>query len=135
MAFRLHLLYFIEKSEVMIVAINEISKQLQISADKLREYEANGLLGSTMYTEESSGHSEQFIQRICLIDFLLRSGMTTDRLKSYLRLLDKKTESRDEQIRILRKQRCCLLEEIHYKQQILDELDYMIREVMSGGSH
>ena len=50
-------------------------------------------------------------------------------LKRYLRLLDDKTVSKEEQIRILRKQRYRLLDEIHNKQQILDELDYMIMEI------
>ena len=50
-------------------------------------------------------------------------------LKRYLRLLDDKTGSKEEQIRILRKQRYRLLDEIHNKQQILDELDYMIMEI------
>ncbi len=99
-----------------------------ISADKLKEYEENGLLRHTINPEESFDHSEEFIRRIYLIDFLLKSGMDQDNLKTYLHLLDGKTESRDEQILILRKHRCKLLEEIHDKQQILDKLDYMIRE-------
>lgn len=58
--------------------------------------------------------------------------MTVDELKRYLHMFDSKTESRDEQIRPLRKQRCKLLEDIHYKQQILDEPDYMIRETKNN---
>ena len=114
------------------MAINEISKRLQISADKLREYEVNGFLENITRTEELPEHSEQFIRRICLINFLLKSGMDPNSLKSYLHMLDGKTESREEQVRILRKQRCKLLEEIHDKQQILDELDYMIRETKNN---
>ena len=36
------------------------------------------------------------------------------------------------QIQILRKQRFLLLDEIHKKQQSLDELDYMIGELKKG---
>lgn len=36
------------------------------------------------------------------------------------------------QIQILRKQRFLLLDEIHKKQQLLDELDYMIGELKKG---
>lgn len=43
-------------------------------------------------------------------------------LKKYLRLLNDKTGSKEEQIRILRKQRYQLLDDIHDKQQALDEL-------------
>lgn len=117
------------------MTLNETSEKFRVTTDILREYETNGLLENTKYSEDISDYSEEFVQRIYLINLLLRSGMDMNDLKSYLHLLDEKTESRDEQIRRLRKQRCTLLEEIHYKQQILDELDYMIREVKNGGSH
>lgn len=117
------------------MALNEISEQLHIGAEKLREYEANGLLGDTVRLGETSDIPERFIDRICLINFLLRSGMAMDELKSYLHLHDKRPESRAEQIRMLRKQRCILLEEIHDKQRILDELDYMIREIKTDKQH
>ena len=41
--------------------------------------------------------------------------------------LDEKTE--EERIRILRKNRAQLLDEIHGKQQLLDQLDYMLYEI------
>lgn len=54
-------------------------------------------------------------------------------LKKYLSLLENKTGSKEEQIKILRKQRFKLLEDIHEKQQSLDELDYMIDEIKRRG--
>ena len=39
-----------------------------------------------------------------------------------------KEKTKQEQIRILRKNRMQLLDEIHSKQQLLDQLDYMIYE-------
>lgn len=47
-------------------------------------------------------------------------------------LLEKKTGSKEEQIKILRKQRFKLLDDIHEKQQSLDALDYMIGEIKKG---
>lgn len=38
-------------------------------------------------------------------------------------------KTKEEQIRILRKRRAQLLNEIHGKQQLLDQLDYMIHEI------
>ncbi len=110
------------------MTLNEASERFHIGAETLKEYKTNGLLGHTVSEGEPLEFNEADIRRIGLIGFLQKSGMDRDSLKGYLRLLDGKTESRDEQIRILRKQRCKLLEEIHYKQQILDELDYMILE-------
>lgn len=54
-------------------------------------------------------------------------------LKKYLNLLENKTGSKEEQIKILRKQRFKLLDDIHEKQQSLDELDYMIDEIKRRG--
>lgn len=38
-------------------------------------------------------------------------------------------KTKEDQIRILRKSRLQLLDEIHSKQQLLDQLDYMIHEI------
>lgn len=107
------------------MTLNAALEGLHIDTDKLREYEANGLLGRLRFSE---GQSEQFIRRICLINFLLKTGMDTDGLKKYFHLLDEMPDSRDEQLRILRRHRYKLLDVIHDKQQLLDELDDMIRE-------
>ena len=45
------------------------------------------------------------------------------------KLLNEKEKTREEQIRIIRKVRGRLLEEIHGKQQLLDRLDYMLHEM------
>lgn len=54
-------------------------------------------------------------------------------LTEIMEQLDEKTE--EERIRILRKNRAQLLDEIHGKQQLLDQLDYMLYEIkrMTGG--
>lgn len=40
--------------------------------------------------------------------------------------IEKSSQSKDEKIRLLRCQRCRLLDEIHKKQQMLDKIDYTI---------
>lgn len=45
------------------------------------------------------------------------------------KLLNEKEKTKEEQIRIIRKERGRLLEEIHGKQQLLDRLDYMLHEM------
>lgn len=52
--------------------------------------------------------------------------MTIDELT---RLENDKNKSKEEKVRILRKYRLCLLDEIHVKQQLLDRLDYMIHQI------
>lgn len=50
-------------------------------------------------------------------------------LEEITRLVKEYGKTKEEQIRILRKSRSQLLDEIHSKQQLLDQLDYMIHEV------
>lgn len=46
--------------------------------------------------------------------------------------VEKNGNTKEEQIRILRKNRAQLLEEIHEKQQLLDQLDYMLYQMKEG---
>lgn len=111
------------------MTLNEASEKFQISIEKLKSYEENGLLNSQTLSDGTLDYKETEIRRAGMIHFLLRSDMDIDIIKKYLRLLDdenQSSESKEEQIRILRKQRCRLLDAIHDKQQALDELDYMI---------
>lgn len=45
-----------------------------------------------------------------------------------------KAKTKEERLRIIRKERGQLLEEIHRKQQLLDRLDYMIHEIRGDGN-
>lgn len=110
------------------MTLNEASKRFHISMEKLKSYEENGLLEHQALADGTFDYTETEIRQIGLIHALLKSGMNMEILKRYLKLLDDKTGSKEEQIRILRKQRYKLLDDIHDKQQTLDELDYMIRE-------
>ncbi|MDE6724467.1 MAG: MerR family transcriptional regulator [Ruminiclostridium sp.] len=110
------------------MTLNEASTRFQIDIDKLKSYEENGLFSHKILADGVSDYTQTDIRRIGLIHSLQKFGMCMEELKKYLGLIDGKPESKDEQIRILKKQRCRLLEEIHEKQQSLDELDYMISE-------
>ncbi len=50
-------------------------------------------------------------------------------LEEVTRQVKKIGKTKEDQIRILRKSRLQLLDEIHSKQQLLDQLDYMIHEI------
>lgn len=110
------------------MTLNEASQRFRISMEKLKSYEENGLLEHQILADGTFDYTETELKKAGLIHLLLKSGMGMDIIKKYLRLLNDKTGSKQEQIRILRKQRYQLLDDIHYKQQALDELDYMIRE-------
>lgn len=50
-------------------------------------------------------------------------------LEEITKKINDNTKSKEEQIRILRKGRAQLLEEIHVKQQQLDQIDYMLHKI------
>lgn len=50
-------------------------------------------------------------------------------LEEVTRQVKKCGKTKEDQIRILRKSRLQLLDEIHSKQQLLDQLDYMLHEI------
>lgn len=106
----------------------EASKKFHISIEKLKYYEESKLLEHQTLADGTFEYTETELRRIGLIHSLIKSGMNMDVLKKYLKLLNDKTGSREEQIRILRKQRYQLLDDIHDKQQALDELDFLIHE-------
>lgn len=54
-------------------------------------------------------------------------------LEEITKQLEKNGNTKEEQIRIIRKNRAQLLDEIHGKQQLLDRLDYMLYQLKKGG--
>ncbi len=115
------------------MTLKEASRQFCISMDRLKSYEENGLILCERLVDGIPDYTEEELGKAGLIHSLLESGMEMEVLQKFMCLLREKAESREEQVRILRRQRYRLLDEIHGKQQLLDELDYMISEKKKGG--
>lgn len=108
------------------MTLKEASERFCISAEKLAHYEENRLIGHETLADGVPDYTEEELRKVSVIHDLLEAGMDIAVLQEYLELPGKKAAGRAEQIRILRKQRCELMEEIHRKQQCLDRLDYMV---------
>lgn len=54
-------------------------------------------------------------------------------LEEITKQLEKNGNTKEEQIRIIRKNRAQLMDEIHGQQQLLDRLDYMLYQLKEGG--
>lgn len=115
------------------MTLKEASERFCISIERLTYYEGNGLIMYETLVNDVPDYTEEELHKVSMIHDLLEAGMGMDILQKYLQLLRKKTADKTEQIRILRKQRCELMEEIHHKQQCLDRLDYMVDEIRKGG--
>ncbi len=111
------------------MTIEEVSKQCGIQAEELKQYEEKGFLRYKKRKNNVSDYQSADIQQIELIHFLLGIGMEDKVLVNFLKLPDRGEEHKQERMRILRKCRFQLLDEIHGKQQSLDRLDYLIHEI------
>lgn len=111
------------------MTLDEVSRQFHISIEKLKFYEENGLLECKQFVDDIPDYTEDELHKVALIQSLLKAGFETNTLKKYFTLCNENKEDRKEKIRLLRKQRFQLLDEIHDKQQSLDEIDYMIERI------
>ncbi|MDO4301867.1 MAG: MerR family transcriptional regulator [Clostridia bacterium] len=105
----------------------EACRRYVISPDTLRKYESNGLLTVSKNEKGENEYREEDFKRLGLIKVLLEAGFTFDETKKYLDLT-RELGNDEAQIRMLRKQRRELLNDIRAKQKILDQLDFIIRE-------
>lgn len=111
------------------MTLTEASRCFRISLEKLTWYEENGLIVYETLVNDVPDYTEDELRKVGVIHALMTAGMEVDVLRKYLQLLRQRDGNKGERIRLLRKQRCRLLEEIHCKQQSLDALDYMIDEI------
>lgn len=111
------------------MTLKEASEKFCIDIEKLKLYEDNDFLKCSQYLNGITDYTENELRKVGIIHSLHKAGFDMPLIKQYLFLINDKSERKEEKIRLLRKQRCRLLEEIHEKQQSLDELDYMIDEI------
>lgn len=52
-----------------------------------------------------------------------------ENLTELLEIIEKPNQSIEEKVKLLKLHRCRLLDEIHRKQQLLDQIDYMIIKI------
>lgn len=114
------------------MTIKEASEKYIISPNTLKEYETYGLLKKHFDNGENGEYCEADFKQLGLIRVLLDAGFTFQETKKYIELTE--GSNRDEkQIYMLRKQRRELLNEIHEKQKVLDQLDFIIHEKKKQG--
>ena len=89
----------------------------------------SGLMSHQTQADGTFDYAESDFSNIGLIHTLLKAGMDVPTLKSYLALSAGDAEEQKNKLRILRKARSRLLEEIHGKQQSLDQIDYIIDQI------
>ena len=111
------------------MTLQEASEYLHVEIAQLELYEENGLLRGKKTKDGIMDYPETEIQRVLHLYSLQKAGMDLASLKRFVGLLEKGANTKEEQIRLLRKCRFQLMDEIHGKQQSVDHLDYLIYEI------
>lgn len=104
------------------LTLEELGNRIHIEVKELEQYKSQGLL----IPEEV--HNEEELEQFQLLDSLARLGLGIGELRQ-MRELMKGKESEESQLRLLKKWRFQMLDEIHGKQQSLDRLDYVICKI------
>ena len=113
----------------------EVSRDFRVSEALLSSYEGAGLIPCRRGSDGEPVYREQEVQLVSLIRSLLDTGMKQEALRKYLSLRAEAKDTRPEQIRILRKHRARLLDELHGCQSALEHVDYIIYETEKGRKH
>lgn len=111
------------------MTMEEACRRYQIDQEELRCYERTGLLACNRTEDGHFDYQQADLQRAGFIHSLLETGFQIEELKQFLQLFDQAAGTGEEQIRILKKRRYQLLDDIHQKQQMLDRLDYLIHNI------
>ena len=109
------------------MTLKEAEKKFGIPLDTLKQYAIFGFIKGCKTDCGVSEYCEKDFERLGLVAILLKAGFSPEETGKYLKLTED-MDTDEEQIRMLRKQRRLLLNEIHKKQQLLDCLDFMIWE-------
>lgn len=114
--------------------VNEVSERYKIPVKILQEYESWGLCGEVKKVMGSWHYDESDIERLSTIMTLHDIGFTNDEVRRYMRLLLEGESTEQERMKMLTDKRSGTLDEIHFKQQQLDRLDYLRFEMKSYSS-
>lgn len=113
------------------MTIKEIGERFCIPAEKLRQYEAEGLITGTGLGDGTTDFSEAEVRDLGMICIFTKAGFTCEEIRQYL-ALDGTKDGAERQVRMLRKKRGELLARLHCEQKLLDKIDYIIREKKNG---
>ena len=113
------------------MTIFEASEKYNIPVKILQEYESWGLCGEVKKVMGSWQYDDSDIERLSTIMTLHDIGFTNAEVERYMKLLLQGASGEEERLKMLETKRNGTLDEIHFKEQQLDRLDYLRFEMKS----
>ncbi len=114
------------------MTLQEASSRYHVDLKSLQFYEQGGLLQGRLTEDGVLDYREKELQRAFEFHCLVDAGMDLCAFRRFVALQRQGPATAPEQIQLLRRCRCQLLEEIHKMQQTLDQLDFFIHQIKGG---
>ena len=107
------------------MTMDEASNRYDIPINVLKEYESWGLCSTVKRVMGAWQYDDQDLERLSLIMVLHDVGFRKDEVEEYMRLVLEGETTRERRMRMLEERRVEALDEIHRREQKLEQLDYL----------
>ena len=107
------------------MTINEASERYHIPLEILHEYERWGLCGAVKKVMGSWQYDDTDLERLSMIMTLHDIGFENTEIETYMKLLLEQECSENQRLKMLELKRRSLLDEIHFHEKQLSNLDYL----------
>lgn len=107
------------------MTINEASERYNVPLEILHEYERWGLCGAVKRVMGSWQYDDTDLERLGMIMTLRDIGFENTEIETYMKLLLEQEGSEDQRLKMLEEKRKSLLDEIHFREKQVSNLDYL----------
>ena len=105
------------------MTIKEASERYHIPLDVLQAYESWGLCGAVKKVMGAWQYDDTDLERLSTVMTLHDIGFDHTEIEAYMRLLLEREGSDDQRLRMLNEKRRSLLDDIHFREKQLSQLD------------
>lgn len=110
----------------------EASKRYSIPVEVLKEYESWELCGELKKAMGTWQYDDKDIELLGMIMTLHNIGLNYSETEDYMRLLLAGESAKKERIRMLDQLRSQVLDEIHFREKQLEQLDYLRHKIRNN---
>ncbi|EET60868.1 MAG: MerR family transcriptional regulator [Marvinbryantia sp.] len=114
------------------MTIQEASERYQIPMEILKEYEKWNLCDQVKKVMGNWQYDDEDLQRLGMIMTLHNIGFQEKEIEQYMKLYLRGDVTTAERMRILKQKRDQTLDEIHFQEKRLEDLDYLRYKTQKG---
>lgn len=107
------------------MTIRELGERFCLPVEKLEKYESCGLIEGAEDEDGVRRYGDEVIGTLGMICTLAEAGFTCEEIKRYLTFPEDGRGERERML-MLKRRRVEMLEELHWRQKLLDMIDFLI---------